>query len=138
LVLLDLRLCHWERASARERSAFPASSAASGADFNRQNKRSDAGLKVPHNQATATLKRLDLLPLSSHSSHPPVIAITEARFNTQAEWDQRCGMPILVIAVVFFLIFLVMGVMGISAMVAEHRGKLFSGKWSDQPKPAKR
>jgi hypothetical protein len=47
-------------------------------------------------------------------------------------------MPVLVIAVVFFLIFLVMGVMGISAMVAEHRGKLFSGQWSDLPKPAKR
>jgi hypothetical protein len=47
-------------------------------------------------------------------------------------------MPVLVIAVVFFLIFLVMGVMGITAMVAEHRGHLFSGKWSDLPKPAKR
>ena len=47
-------------------------------------------------------------------------------------------MPVLVIAVVFFIIFLVMGVMGITAMVAEHRGKLFSGKWSDEPKPAKR
>ena len=44
-------------------------------------------------------------------------------------------MPVLVIAVVFFVIFLVMGVMGITAMVAEHRGKLFSGKWSDEPKP---
>jgi hypothetical protein len=47
-------------------------------------------------------------------------------------------MPVLVIAVVFFLIFLVMGVMGISAMVAEHHGKLFSWKWSDLPKPSKR
>jgi hypothetical protein len=47
-------------------------------------------------------------------------------------------MPVLVIAVVFFLIFLVMGVMGITAMVAEHRGHLFSGKWSDLPKLAKR
>ena len=47
-------------------------------------------------------------------------------------------MPVLVIAVVFFLIFLVMGVMGITAMVAEHRGKLFSGKWSDEPKAIKR
>jgi hypothetical protein len=47
-------------------------------------------------------------------------------------------MPILVIAVVFFLIFLVMGVMGLTAMVAEHRGKLFSGHWSDLPKPSKR
>jgi hypothetical protein len=46
-------------------------------------------------------------------------------------------MPVLVIAVVFFAIFLVMGVMGITAMVAEHRGhKLFSGRWSDEPKPA--
>jgi hypothetical protein len=46
-------------------------------------------------------------------------------------------MPVLVIAIVFFAIFLVMGVMGITAMVAEHRGKkLFSGKWSDEPKPA--
>ena len=46
-------------------------------------------------------------------------------------------MPVLVIAVVFFAIFLVMGVMGISAVVAERRGKkLFSGKWSDEPKPA--
>jgi len=45
-------------------------------------------------------------------------------------------MPVLVIAIVFFAIFLVMGVMGITAMVAEHRkGKLFSGKWSDEPKP---
>ena len=60
-----------------------------------------------------------------------------SKFNCQAEWRQRCGMPVLVIAVVFFLIFLVMGVMGITAMVAEHRGKLFSGKWSDVPKPAK-
>lgn len=46
-------------------------------------------------------------------------------------------MPVLVIAVVFFLIFLVMGVMAISAMVAEHRGKLFSWTWSDEPKPPK-
>ena len=45
-------------------------------------------------------------------------------------------MPVLVIAIVFFAIFLVMGVMGITAIVAEHRGgKLFSGKWSDEPKP---
>lgn len=43
-------------------------------------------------------------------------------------------MPVLVIAVVFFLIFLVMGVMGITAMVAEHKGHLFSGTWSDEPK----
>ena len=50
-------------------------------------------------------------------------------------------MPVLVIAVVFFAIFLVMGVMGVmgvTAMVAEHRGKLFSGKWSDEPKAIKR
>ncbi|MGC2109541.1 MAG: hypothetical protein WA655_08490 [Candidatus Korobacteraceae bacterium] len=46
-------------------------------------------------------------------------------------------MPVLIIAVVFFAIFLVMGVMAISAMVAEHRGKLFSGTWSDEPKPTK-
>jgi len=44
-------------------------------------------------------------------------------------------MPVLVIAVVLFAIFLVMGVMAVSAMVAEHRGKLFSGKWSDEPIP---
>lgn len=43
-------------------------------------------------------------------------------------------MPVLVIAVVFFAIFLVMGVMGITAMVAEHKGKLFSGRWADYPK----
>ena len=46
-------------------------------------------------------------------------------------------MPVLVIAVVFFLIFLVMGVMGFTAMAAEHKGHLFSGHWSDQPKPVK-
>jgi hypothetical protein len=46
-------------------------------------------------------------------------------------------MPVLLIAVVFFLIFLVMGVMGFTAMAAEHKGKLFSGHWADQPKPAK-
>jgi hypothetical protein len=46
-------------------------------------------------------------------------------------------MPVLVIAIVFFAIFLVMGVMGITAMVSEHKGKkLFSGTWSDEPKPA--
>ena len=44
-------------------------------------------------------------------------------------------MPILVIAVVFFLIFLVMGVLGISAMVAEHKGHLFSSHWADESKP---
>ena len=43
-------------------------------------------------------------------------------------------MPVLVIAVVFFAIFLVMGVMGITAMVSEHKGNLFSGRWSDEPK----
>jgi len=47
-------------------------------------------------------------------------------------------MPILVIAVVFFAIFLVMGVMAITAMVAEHRGHLFSWRWSDEPKVNKR
>lgn len=41
-------------------------------------------------------------------------------------------MPVLIIAVVFFAIFLVMGVMGVTAMVAEHRGHLFSGTWSDE------
>lgn len=46
-------------------------------------------------------------------------------------------MPVLVIAVVFFAIFLVMGVMAVTAMVKEHQGKLFSGTWSDEPKPAK-
>jgi hypothetical protein len=43
-------------------------------------------------------------------------------------------MPVLVIAVVFFLLFLVMGVMVFSAMVAEHKGHLFSGHWADRPK----
>jgi len=43
-------------------------------------------------------------------------------------------MPVLVIAVVFFAIFLLMGVMGITAMVSEHKGKLFSGHWADYPK----
>jgi len=47
-------------------------------------------------------------------------------------------MPVLVIAVVFFAIFLVMGVMAITAMVAEHRGHLFSGTWSDEAKPTRR
>ena len=49
-------------------------------------------------------------------------------------------MPVLIIAIVFFIIFLVMGVMGWTAMVAEHRrggGKLFSGRWSDEPQPPK-
>ncbi len=43
-------------------------------------------------------------------------------------------MPVLVIAVVFFAIFLVMGVMGVTAMVSEHKGKLFSGQWERLPK----
>lgn len=43
-------------------------------------------------------------------------------------------MPVLIIAAVFFAIFLVMGVMGITAMVAEHRGHLFSRTWGDEPK----
>jgi hypothetical protein len=43
-------------------------------------------------------------------------------------------MPVLIIAVVFFLIFLVMGVMVFTAMVAEHKGHLFSGHWADRPK----
>lgn len=46
-------------------------------------------------------------------------------------------MPVLVIAVVFFLIFLAMGVLGVSAMVAEHKGHLFSGRWSDVPRGSK-
>ena len=46
-------------------------------------------------------------------------------------------MPVLVIAVVFFAIFLVMGVMAISAVVAEHRGHLFSWSWSEEPKAKK-
>ena len=46
-------------------------------------------------------------------------------------------MPVLIIAVVFFLIFLVMGVLGISAMVAEHKGHLFSWRWADEPKGTK-
>ena len=47
-------------------------------------------------------------------------------------------MPVLMIAVVFFAIFLVMGVMAISAIVAEHGDHLFSGKWSDEPRPTRR
>jgi hypothetical protein len=47
-------------------------------------------------------------------------------------------MPVLVIAVVFFAIFLIMGVMGVTAMVAEHRGHLFSWKWSDEAKAVKK
>ena len=46
-------------------------------------------------------------------------------------------MPVLVIAVVFFAIFLVMGVMAITAMVAEHRGHLFTWSWSEEPKAKK-
>ena len=49
-------------------------------------------------------------------------------------------MPVLVIAVVFLVIFLVMGVTAMTAMVAEHKskcGRVFSGTWSDLPKPAK-
>lgn len=60
-----------------------------------------------------------------------------SRVIPHAQYRQRCSMPVLVIAVVFFAIFLVMGVMGVTAMVAEHRGKLFSWKWSDEPKPSK-
>ena len=40
----------------------------------------------------------------------------------------------LIIAAVFLLIFLVMGAMLFTAMVVEHKGNLFSGKWADQPK----
>jgi hypothetical protein len=46
-------------------------------------------------------------------------------------------MPVLVIAAVFLAIFVIMGVMGVSAMVAEHKGHLFSGTWSDLPKAKK-
>jgi hypothetical protein len=46
-------------------------------------------------------------------------------------------MPVLVIAVVFFAIFLVMGVMAITAVVAEHRGHLFTWSWSEEPKAKK-
>jgi hypothetical protein len=61
-----------------------------------------------------------------------------SRVIGNAQYSQRCSMPVLVIAIVFFAIFLVMGVMGVTAMVAEHRGHLFSWKWSDEPKPTKR
>ena len=72
------------------------------------------------------------------TSQPPVIAITEAGSPETHNGAKGCSMPVLVIAVVFFAIFLVMGVMGVTAMAAEHRGgKLFSWKWSDEPKPAK-
>jgi hypothetical protein len=47
-------------------------------------------------------------------------------------------MPVLVIAVVFFAIFLVMGVMAVTAMVAEHRGHLFTWHWNEVPKPGRR
>jgi hypothetical protein len=30
-----------------------------------------------------------------------------------------------------------MGVLGVTAMVAEHRGHLFSWTWSDEPSPKK-
>lgn len=46
-------------------------------------------------------------------------------------------MPVLIIAVVFLLIFLVMGAILFTAMVIEHKGNLFSGKWADQPKAVK-
>lgn len=46
-------------------------------------------------------------------------------------------MPILVIAALFLAIFLVMGILGVTAMVAEHRGHLFSWSWSDEPAPKK-
>lgn len=46
-------------------------------------------------------------------------------------------MPVLVIAIVFLAIFLVMGIMGFSAMAVEHKGHLFSARWSDVPKGAK-
>ncbi|HLI63878.1 MAG TPA: hypothetical protein VKV05_10795 [Terriglobales bacterium] len=60
-----------------------------------------------------------------------------SRFVAAAQCRQRCPMPVLVIAVVFFAIFLVMGVMAITAMVAEHGGHLFSRSWSDEPRPSK-
>ena len=71
------------------------------------------------------------------TSQAPVIAITEGGSPATHNGPKGCSMPVLVIAVVFFAIFLVMGVMGVTAMAAEHRGKLFSWKWSDEPKPAK-
>lgn len=46
-------------------------------------------------------------------------------------------MPVLIIAVVFLLIFIVMGVILFRAMAVEHEGHLFSGTWSDRPKPVK-
>lgn len=46
-------------------------------------------------------------------------------------------MPVLIIAVVFLLVFLVMGAMLFTAMVAEQKGHLFSGKLADQPKGVK-
>jgi hypothetical protein len=67
-----------------------------------------------------------------------VIAVTEAGLFPTDNVARGEGMPVLVIAVVFFAIFLVMGIMGVTAMVAEHRGKLFSGQWSDEPKAIKR
>lgn len=59
-------------------------------------------------------------------------------FIPEAQCCQRCKMPVLVIAVVFFAIFLVMGVMAIMAMVKEHGDHLFSGTWSDEPKPSRK
>ena len=47
-------------------------------------------------------------------------------------------MPVLVIAVVFLAIFLVMGVMAVSAMVAEHRGNLFTWHWNEVPKSGRK
>jgi hypothetical protein len=46
-------------------------------------------------------------------------------------------MPVLIIAVVFLLIFLVMGVILFRAMATEHKGHLFSWRWSDRPKAVK-
>jgi hypothetical protein len=59
-------------------------------------------------------------------------------FDVEAKYRQRCVMPVLVIAVVFLAIFLVMGVMAVSAMVAEHQGKLFTWHWSEVSKPGRK
>lgn len=46
-------------------------------------------------------------------------------------------MPVLVIAAVFFAIFLVMGVLATSAMIAEHRGHLFTWSGREETKAKK-
>jgi hypothetical protein len=59
-------------------------------------------------------------------------------FAGEAQYCQRCSMPVLIIAVVFLAIFLAMGVMAITAMVEEHGDHLFSWKWSDEPKTSRK